>query len=557
MMMYEQVVTAPGADLATDLYLPSDAAKTRLPTLLLRTPYGRRDLPQRIQELNILNAHEEGFAVAFQDVRGCGDSTGVFDAKRSDGADGARSIEWIRQQGWSDGNVATIGASFGSMVQFLTAQQQPPGLRAIAPMMGGSERDLWIAGGAMRLGGITAWVAGYITQEPLSRAVRPDERNALEDYLAASPLERLHMLLTPGSHVRATTKALGAWFTDDPEEPFWTRVALPGEVALPSIHLSGWYDVCLDTTVDAYERMRENDESHAHELIIGPWPHAFPSHDGSVECNCNGAFPIHGDDPVDAERRILRFLRDAINGRDRAPEDAVRVFVLGANAWRSHSSWPPPDAHRVQWLLCKTALGGCGSGGLIRIAPGEAACVTYRYDPRDPVPTAGGATCIMGRYGPHDVSKLHLRSDVLLFTSEPMEQDMELAGRVSAVLAVDSSAVDTDFVARLIVLRPNGEAIPLCHGYWSGRLTDLPMVSRTARARHCSIAMGHTCVRVCAGDRLGLQVTSSDYPEIYPNANTGHRVRDGVPMHTAIADQTVVVGGISGSMLCVDVRPAH
>ncbi len=551
--MYEKVVPVPGAGLATDVYLPRHDRGARLPALLLRTPYGRRDLPQIIREVNILRAHEEGFAVVVQDVRGCGDSTGLFDAKRSDGADGESSIAWIRAQSWNDGNVATIGASFGSMVQFLTAQRHPPGLRAIAPMMGGSERDLWITGGALRLGGVTAWVADYIRRGPLDRADSIAERTGLETYLSAASRDRLHDLLTPGSYARAATEMLAAWFTGDPDDPFWTEVDIPGEVAAPSIHVTGWYDACRDTTIDAYERLRAA-SGLPHELIIGPWAHSWPTHDGAADYNCNSAYPLEGDDPADAAQRVIQFLGHAVDDYAFDCDHMVRSFVLGANRWISHRSWPPPDTRPQDWLLTGRPTDGRISGGLTRAAPGDVTALTYRYDPTDPVPTVGGATCIPTRYGPRDVSGLHTRPDVLLFATNVLGEEVEIAGRVAATLALDSTAISTDFVARLVLLRPNGEAIPLCHGYWSGYLTDLPPATGISAAHSCSIAMGHICVRLGPEDRIGLQVTSSDYPEIYPNANTGHRLRDGSPSHTILATQTLIIGGNSGSMISIDVR---
>jgi putative CocE/NonD family hydrolase len=551
--MYEKVVPVPGASLATDIYLPRHDRGTRLPALLLRTPYGRRDLPQIIQEVNILRAHEEGFAVVVQDIRGCGDSTGLFDAKRSDGADGESSIAWIRAQSWNDGNVATIGASFASMVQFLTAQRRPPGLRAIAPMMGGSERDLWITGGALRLAGVTAWVADYIRRGALGQAERVEQRTGLEAYLSASPRDRLHDLLTPGSYARAATEMLAAWFTCDPKDPFWTEVDIPGEPAAASIHVTGWYDACRDTTIDAYERLSAA-SCQPHELIIGPWTHSWPTHDGAADYNCNGAYPLEGDDPASAARRVLRFLGRAVGDRTFEEDRVVHSFVLGANRWISHRSWPPPDAQPQHWLLTTGPKDSGRSGGLTRTAPGDVTAVTYRYDPMDPAPTVGGATCVPTRYGPRDVSGLHLRPDVLLFATDVLGEKVEIAGRVAAKLVLDSTARSTDFVVRLVLLRPNGEAIPLCHGYWSGYLTDLPIAAGVSEARSCSIAMGHICVRLGPEDRLGLQVTSSDYPEIYPNANTGHRLRDGLPTRTIIATQTLVVGGDSGSIISIDVR---
>jgi putative CocE/NonD family hydrolase len=540
-----------GVELATDLYLP---AATPAPAMLLRTPYGRRELRTPSLEVDIWRALQRGFAIALQDVRGLGGSTGQFDATLSDGIDGAHTIGWIAGQPWCDGRVVTVGASYNGFVQFAAARERPASLMAIAPTMTGSPRAIFYRGGALRLG-VTNWaanlVAGSVVAARWAVQESASERAELDGFLAADPLERMHAMLAPGPALAARIAPIRAWWTTAATDPYWQSAAATPAVELPAVHMTGWYDSCQSAAMEAYEAAlalsAETERAMPQHLIVGPW-----RHEPGVTCYPELDLELAYD--RESVEWSLDFLCAAIDGKLPGEMPAVRSFVLGRNEWVSLSEWPPQDAAPRSWHLLPSS--SRSAGRLMQDAVPEQTSLRYLYDPLDPAPTLGGATSVRGRAGAFDLAALSQRADVLTFSTDPLAEEIEIAGRLALDLTVASSAPATDFVAHLCLRRPTGTIVVLASGVWSGRIADLPLVAGRGDGRRCQLDLGHLHARVRAGEQLALQVTSSDYPELYPNPNTGHDLTAGVPTEFRVAEQTVICGGAGGSVLTLDVRAA-
>jgi putative CocE/NonD family hydrolase len=528
--------------LAADIYRPP---RGRVPALLLRTPYDRKWLEDRTKEVDPMQAVDEGFAVVIQDVRGRFGSNGEFEALVPDVEDAADTVAWIRRQSWSDGRVMMVGRSYDGGLQFQAARARPEGLVAIAPTMSGAARTFLYPGGALRLV-IGDWM-GTLLADALNDELDAGVRDQLEElFLHATPLERFHAFIEPDTVAWQIVASLRRWVSA-PSDGFWAETTAVPRTPLPAVHTTGFYDLCLAATVEAYSAWNAIGDPAAPQLLtLGPWNHNFDAYYPSI-----GLDWLHAPSGIVALKRQMAFF-DAMLGRtpleDLAP---VMSFVLGRNRWHEDTQWPPANVRPLELRL----LAGADDDRRLAVdRSSELRAVSYRYDPRDPVPTIGGAHTIYGLDGPIEQAAIESRRDVLVFTSSPFEAELEIAGAPTAHLLVASSAPATDFIARLTLVEPDGRSLPLVRGIWSGRLADLPIA--TAGHRGCDIELEPIHVALAPGTRLRLQITSSCYPEIYPNPNTGHDLTLGPPPRVQIAEQSLLVGGAEGSAVSLPIRGA-
>jgi putative CocE/NonD family hydrolase len=529
-----------GVPLAVDVYRPPDG---RVPAILLRTPYDRRNLQDRIGEIDPLLVVNEQFALVMQDVRGRGDSGGVFEPLVSDMEDGADTVAWIRRQPWSDGRVTMAGASYDAGVQFQAARTKPEGLVAIAPTAGGSVRDVLYPGGALRLTALDGWLARLLL-EAQDGDLDAAARTEIEALLGVTALERFHAFIEPGTVAWQICAPLRPWVLDPLSDPYWTHtIAMPDD-PIAAMHTTGFYDSCLGAAMEAYSAWSAvADPASPQLLTLGPWDHGLGAAYPQL-----GLDEIHSPPGRVALKRQLEFL-NAMLGR--APiEDLVPVmsFVLGRNSWHEDTQWPPADVRSLELRLTADAD---GNGRLSRAESDEPRTLRYCYDPRDPVPTLGGAHSVVGLVGPLEKTAIEARADVGTFTSARFDAELEVAGSPIARLAVASSAPATDFIARLTLVDPDGRSFPVAHGIWSGFLGELPTAHAASAHRCCEIALGPIHIAVAPGARLRLQVTSSCYPELYPNPNTGHDLKLGPPPRVQTAEQSLL---LVASSLALPVR---
>lgn len=542
MLASVEQVTTPMRDgilLVADLFRPPSG---RGPTLLLRTPYGRRNLPDILREVEVepLLAARKGFAVMMQDLRGRNDSGGEFAPFVLDANDCADTVAWIRQQPWSDGRVATVGASYNGLVQFPGARARPQGLLAIAPTASGRGELVLRPGGALRLWLLTLWAMLPLT-EALAGEIDAATRSEIEGLLAASPLERFAALYDDGSAMARFAGALRLWNLP-PSDRYWTETVTPPVQPLPAVHTTGYYDVCAEGALAAYgDWSAVADPAAPQMLTLGPWDHMRAAPYADL-----GLSSLDIPPPIMAFSRQLAFISSVLRmpGADE-PGAPVMSFVLGRNRWHEGDCWPPQGVSAVEMSL---AVDVQGEGRLSLAATDEKHAIDYLYDPRDPVPTLGGAVSVWEIVGPLEQARVESRNDVLTFTSGRFDGELEIAGEPVASLLVGSSAPATDFIARLTLVQPDGRSLALVHGVWSGRLSDLSS-SGEGRFRRCEIRLGPIHIVLAPGQRLRLQVTSSCYPEIYPNPNTGHDLTQGPPPSVQTAKQSLLVGASEASSL--------
>jgi putative CocE/NonD family hydrolase len=545
-----RVAMRDGVELASDVYRLADDVPR--PVLLHRTPYDRTYVP--IAGLDTLALVEAGYVIVSQDCRGRFGSAGTFTPFVTEAADGVDAIAWCAGQPWSNGRVGMIGGSYVGATQWLPAGERPPALKAIAPYVTASDyHEGWVyQGGAFELGFSLRWsleslgLPALVVRESRGEPVAADIvelRAALRNMRALyrhRPLRGMPLMAR-----------YAPWYDEWLEHPgrdaFWERISPQTRYAgtdVASLNIAGWYDIFADGTLRNFEGMRRHGATpHARagtRLVVGPWSH-------SVD---NGIFPerhygslasVDGQDPTGLHRAFFdRWLKGDQAGATSATDDPpVRLFLMGSDGWQHEAAWPPPDAEVRTWYLrgegrANTAR---GDGRLAAEPPRAEEPDVYLYDPRDPVPTMGGATLNQSgtagwNSGPWDQRPLEGRADVLVYTSPPLERPLTVIGPVEVVLFVSSSARDTDFTAKLVDVHPSGRAEILADGILRARYRRSLSAAEPlepGRVEEIRIAVGGTANQFRAGHRIRLDISSSNFPRFDANTNTGGVIADEGP----------------------------
>jgi hypothetical protein len=536
-----------GVELAADVFRPDTTE--RLPVLLERTPYDRGLVP--VAGLNWIALAEAGYAIVVQDCRGRFGSGGTFRPFLDEARDGAETIGWAASQPWSNGVVGMIGGSYVGATQWLPAGSAPRALRAIAPYVTSSDyHEGWVyQGGAFQLGFSLRWsLESLALPALLARQAAGESLDAeiAELYEAIDHIALLyrHRPLRGIPLMDRFAPWYDEWLRHPERDAFWTNLS-PQErypaTAVPALHIGGWYDIFIDGTIRNYAGMRATgaDERarRGQRLLVGPWSHAV--NDGLFPERRYGTLSgLGAQDPTTLHRRFFDHeLKGIDNGWQH--EAPAQVFVMGANEWHAEAAWPPVDAEVRAFYLRgdRPANTASGAGHLSLEPPGHEPGDVFLYDPRDPVPTMGGATLNQvgtagWNSGPWDQRGVESRQDVLCYTTEPLARSVEVAGSVEAVLFVTSSARDTDFTAKLVDVHPDGRAENIADGIVRARYREslaTPKLLESGRVVELRILVGATAACFRVGHRIRLDVSSSNFPRFDANTNTGGVIADDGP----------------------------
>lgn len=525
-----------GVRLNASLFRPTTGTA---PTLLVRTPYGM-DTPRTGMPGNGAGVPhptvfvDAGFAVIWVEARGTFDSEGDFRPVVDEPFDAYDTVEWIVSQPWSDGSVGTYGASYLGIAQWALSGTGHPAVKAIAPML--TSMDPYDAvwrhpGGALALSAVTSWNALMALNRTLREMRRGGAADALPGLIAGL---RDPSILTTATPVADIPELAGHEAFDDvvahPDfDAFWRSHDQRPHVtrmSAPVLSIAGWYDVFMVRQLRDFELLQTHaatsDARDRSRLVVGPWDH---------DPDLSGRFSDHEFGPMSHAaasdlvgehlRHFGRWLQDAPASTEHHP---VKLFVMGVDEWREFSAWPPVDA-RPSCLHLESAADLRG-GHLAPDPPIVDGAGTIVYDPRDPVPTAGGAQIPASwRFsGPTDQRTLDHRHDILRFTSAELSDDVEAIGYVSAILHVRSDAPDTDITAKLIDVHPDGTARVLCDGILRLRYRDGTSEAKLAtpgEVYEVTIDMAATANRFRRGHRIRVDVSSSNFPRFDRNTNTG------------------------------------
>jgi len=529
-----QVPMRDGVLLATDVYRP--AGPGPFPVVMMRLPYNKEQPVLLFLAGDILRVAQAGYAVVVQDCRGTWASSGEFSPYFQEAEDGADAIAWAAAEPWSTGEVGMMGASYYGATQWLAAIEAPPALKAIAPFITTDQYyEKWTyQGGAFQLGFMLQWAsATFGVAEAVRRLLRGTGDAAgvgtaigAADAVAAN---YWHLPLCELPAVANLTPYVQDWLAHPSYDDYW-RAAAPCEhyakITTPALNFGGWYDLFLGGTLANYAAMKDRTPQ---KLVIGPWVHGY---NGGVYPARNFGLMAH-DGVADVTAMQIRwfdhFLKGEANGvLDEAP---VKVFVMGPDVWREEADWPLPDTDWQQWYLHSAGSAGTKAedGVLSPRAPGQEAPDSYLYDPRDPVPTVGGASFLPGLFiaanaGPRDQREVEQRADVLCYTSAMLERDLEVTGPVRLVLYVSSSALDTDFTGKLVDVHPDGTALILTDGILRARYREIlsaPQLMTPGEVYRLEIDLVATANVFAVGHRIRLEVASANFPRFDRNTNTG------------------------------------
>jgi predicted acyl esterase len=474
-----------GVELPTDLYLPSPDARG-LPCVLLRSPAGRGH-GQSFAELA-----KAGYVVAIQETRSVLDKEGKSLPFISDGwgklQDGYDTVEWLAQSPYTNGKIGTWGPSALGITQLLMAPSQPPHLKCQYVLVAAASiyHHGLFPGGQLLKNQAEGWL-GYYARD-----------TGVLSYLCQRP------------------------FYDE----FWKQLntlEVTHHVNVPAIHIGGWYDTFLQGTLSAFMARQEQGGEGARgrqKLVIGPWTHFWPLslHFGDFEMPSAGVTP-----PFDISPK--RWFDHYLKGLENEVEDLppVMYYVMGpfdgspssGNVWRTSTVWPVPATHTAFYLTPESQL-------QTKVPPlGK---LSYQYDPQDTIPTLGGRNLFL-ESGPKDQSSIEKRKDILLFTSEKLEHDVEVTGPISATLYFSSDQKDTDIVVRLCDVYPDGRSVLISEGgYRTGVMCYQQEGQRDFKANEpleVHIDMWATSLVFAKGHAIRLSVSSSNFPRYEKNMNVG------------------------------------
>ena len=498
-----------GVILRADVYHPREEGK--YPVILQRTPYDKNVLlPFGMR------AVERGYVAVLQDCRGRYASAGDWYPLAAEMDDGYDTVEWAAALPYSNGKVGLFGGSYGGFTTLMGALAHPPHLAGFVSIEAGDGAyDGFIyRGGAFQQWLAESWITNSLAIDSLARATR--ETADVAKWVKSAP--SAFPVLDP-----AAGKTIAAYFFDWLRHPayddYWKRWSFEDRyrgVTAPGVHVGGWYDAFGGGPPRAFAGMRAHAATAAarqgQRLIMGPWSHGpLRPKAGDLDFGPAVAFDV-GDFGF---QWFDHLLRGAQNGLER--QRPVRIFVMGENVWRDEDEWPPARARETRYYL--------RAGGLLSTAPADEPPDQYVYDPENPVPTTGGGLCCGSiKAGAIDQRPLEKRPDVLIYSTPPLERDLEVTGPVRLELYVSSSATDTDFTGTLIDVWPNGFAQNLTDGIQRARYRDSPDHPRYLKpgeVARVAIDLWATSNLFRAGHRLRVMVSSSNFPRYGRNPNTG------------------------------------
>jgi putative CocE/NonD family hydrolase len=517
-----------GTELSADVF-HSESGGPRT-TLVARSPYNKNTAEQ--QERAEAYARS-GYNFVNMDVRGRGDSDGSFEPWRSEARDGYDTIEWIAEQDWSDGDVVTWGQSYLGCIQWMTALEQPPHLRAMIVYVSPSDPFEDNPTGVP-----IPWEICWMRMLD-GRVLQYVDR--VDWPAVAWHLPLIDMDTHAGFHSEHWRTFLSHPITDT---EFWDPVRFQPritEVSVPVLSITGWYDdvqrgsmqnFTLLTGPQAPAQVRDNQW-----LIVGPWDHRCTR----TRNRQLGAIDFGPGAETDLPALERDWLAAALR-QEADPPAPVRLFVMGENAWRDEQEWPLARTRWTRYFLdsagdANTRHGGGQLRRETEPADGSPPDV-ISYDPADPVPFISDFASSSQIGGPDDYAAVEERPDVLVYTTEPLEAAVEVTGPIRLVLHASSSAVDTDFTAKLLDVHPDGFAQRLCDSMVRARFRngyrepESRLVPDEVTA--FEIDMWSTSHLYQAGHRIRLEVSSSAFPKYDRNLNTGAPIATATQMVTAV-----------------------
>jgi putative CocE/NonD family hydrolase len=516
-----------GVILRADIYRPKGDG--RFPVLLQRTPYNKSG-----GVAFGLQAAARGYVVIIQDVRGRYTSDGEWYTFKHEPDDGYDTVEWAAALPYSNGKVGMWGGSYVGATQMLAAIAHPPHLAGICPVVTASNyHENWTyQGGAFEQWFNQSWTSG-LAQDTLNRSV-VNHTNALGG-MWKLPLANYPLFNFSDESAPVSTASLAPYFLDWLAHPsydqYWKQLSIEehfGDITVPILHVAAWHDIFQGGSLRNYVGIKAHGGSEAarrgQHLFVTIGGHAGSGRKiGDVDFGPAAA-------EFDEDEITLKWYDYLFKGtQNEFAGKPVKIFVMGANQWREEDDWPLTRAQSTRYFLhsAKSANSLRGDGSLSTVPPRSETADHYVYDPSNPVPTVGGPLCCDSNHlapGPRDQRAVEARDDVLIYTTPAFAQDTEVTGPVSLELFAKSSAVDTDFTAKLVDVAPDGFAQNLTEGIVRARYRDSREKAdliNPGQVYKFTIDLWSTSNVFRKGHTLRLEISSSNFPRFDRNLNTG------------------------------------
>jgi putative CocE/NonD family hydrolase len=556
-----------GVRLATDIYRPKNAT-SKVPIIFSRTPYNfnfwdvKNGVPADMT--TVLTGVKRGYAYVIQNERGHFFSEGNYDILGPPTTDGYDTLEWMKSQPWSNGKVGTTGCSSTAEWQMAVAAQGHPAFAAMNVQGFGAgvgrvgpyyEQGNWYRGGAVQMLFI-AWLYGEQNQ------VRPmfPPNTSREDLIRASKAFDLAQQLPPVDWdkalrhlpVKDILKAVdgphgifsdpmpvdtkGGMIQRAPNDPAWYKGGLwhdSMKLDVPGLWFMSWYDVSVGPNLAMFNHVRKKaagDVARQQWAVIAPVAHC--AYTRATEDTVVGERSM-GDARLDYSEIVYGFFDRFLKGDKQSRLDTLKpvtYFTMGLNKWQTAETWPPEGAAPMTFYLSSGGKANTlnGDGALTSVAPKLNKPDTFVYDPMNPVPSYGGNVCCTGnavQAGSFDQRKMESRADILVFTSEPFKDGIELSGPIQPTLFVSSDARDTDFTVKVLDVDPTGAAFNLDESIQRMRYRDgydKPLAwMEKDKVYKVALQPLNTSNYFKPGHRLRIEISSSNFPRFDRNLNTG------------------------------------
>lgn len=511
----------------------------RVPTVLIRTPY-LKDGELRNRPL-FSRLVREGYAIVVQNERGTEWSEGTHRFLAGARNDGYDALTWIAGQPWSNGRVGTIGCSSSAEHQLALAGLNHPAHRAMIPMSAGAgigaipgvgTQGLFYKGGVPQLGPWAGWYAGsgHVNRPKLPAGISQDERIRLSD--SYSPFVKPGPDRVVLSHLpsRDVLRAAGIPETDfdqfmtmSPMDVRWLAIDFIRDgdrPRVPALHVNGWHDVGAFETVKLFEYLNDTPNQY---LIMAPTAHC-----AMVTATANyrvGERPV-GDARLPYEDLFVKWFDQWLKDKpsDVLGRPRVLAFLEGADAWKSYDALPVSGAKATPFYLRSTGRAQSlrGTGRLSLEPPADEPADTVVVDPMNPVPSRGGGCC--DRDAVRDQRPIEVRSDVLVYSTEPLREGVAMMGEAKLVLYVSSTALDTDIAVKLVDVYPDGRAFNLYDAVQRLRYReglDRPTLLQPGEVYRIDVGGLVAGNYFGPGHRIRVEIAGSNFPNFERNLQTG------------------------------------
>ncbi len=578
-----------GIRLATDIYRPKTSGK--VPIIFSRTPYNFNswgDGKQRTRTAErALEAVKRGYAYVVQNERGRYYSEGEWDILGVPLTDGYDAFTWMKNQSWSNGKIGTLGCSSTAEWQMAVAALDHPSHAAMVPQGYGAgvgrigdiqEQGNWYRGGVEQML-FFSWLYGVehdkfkpripagATQEDLIRISRFYDlapENPPVDMAEALKHLPIQDIL---KNINGKNEIFDKMIRRKPNDKAWFEGGIyhdNKDIGVPSFWFASWYDVSITPNLALFNHVRNNtkDESIRDNqyLVIAPTLHC--AYTRATEITIVGERSV-GDATLNYEEQIYGWFDLWLKGekndfKEKTPR--VQYYTMGSNKWQAAETWPPKKAEPTTYYLNSNgnANSRFGDGTLSTSKATADNADGFTYDPMQPVPSYGGNVCCTGNAvqgGAFDQQQMETRNDILVYTTDPLEEGVEVSGFINSTLYVSSDVKDTDFTIKLIDVYPDGTAYNLDETIQRARYRegyDKEVFMKEGEVYKLDLTPMSTSNYFKKGHRIRVEISSSNFPRFARNLNTGgnnYDEKEGIVAHNSVHHSAVHASSIELPMI--------